>query len=143
MFSDGEDWRGDAIDAAAALRRAGTTVYAVGLGTAAGAPIPMTDHAGAVIGEKMDREGRTVVTRLDMRGLAAIAKAGGGALWSGDGAVGGVAAKLASVPASELEERRIVVHRERFQIVLACGLALLALAAAFFEAKSRWIVSGL
>ena len=39
LFSDGEDWRGDAVDAAASLRKAGTTVYTVGVGTAAGAQV--------------------------------------------------------------------------------------------------------
>ena len=124
LFSDGEDWQGDAVDSAAALRRAGTTVYTVGVGTAAGAPV-------------QSASGRTVVSRAEPTGLAAIAKAGGGAMWSGDGAVGAIASKLAGAQKSELEERRVVAYRERYQGVVAAGLLALACAALFGGGRRR------
>ena len=124
LFSDGEDWQGDAVDAAAALKKAGTSVYTVAVGTAAGAPITSAS-------------GRAVVTKMDPKGLAAVANAGGGQMWRGDGAIGGVAARLAAAQKSELEERRVIVYRERFQLAAAVGLALLAAATLLGDRRKR------
>ena len=53
----------------------GVTVYAVGLGTNRGAPIPIKDAEGRITGYKKDREDRVVTTRLDETALEQLALA--------------------------------------------------------------------
>jgi len=62
-----------AEQAARDLADAGYTLSVLGVGTPEGAPIPLADG-----GFVTDRSGRMVVPRLESRGLAALAAAGGG-----------------------------------------------------------------
>lgn len=73
LISDGENHEDDAVAAAKEAAQAGIRIYTVGVGSAAGQPIP-------VDGELLrDKDGNIVVTRLDEKTLRQIADAGGGA----------------------------------------------------------------
>src|SRR5882724_2089184 len=65
VFSDGEDHAGEVDAAIAEAAEQGIIVHTVGVGTAAGGPIPLRDNRGAVTGYKQDRQGRVVTTRLE------------------------------------------------------------------------------
>ena len=73
LISDGENHEDDAVAAAKEAAQAGIRIYTVGVGSAAGQPIP-------VDGELLrDKDGNIVVTHLDEKTLRQIAEAGGGA----------------------------------------------------------------
>jgi Ca-activated chloride channel family protein len=74
LITDGEDLTGGVEEAARAARAAGVRVFAVGIGSEAGEPIPERDAGGKVVGYKKDREGRVVMTRLDPTELQEIAR---------------------------------------------------------------------
>lgn len=76
VLSDGEDFGGRGVVAAARARAGGVVVHCMGFGSEAGSKI-VVDLPG---GEQFlrDAAGDDVLTRLDARGLAAIAAAGGG-----------------------------------------------------------------
>ena len=73
LLSDGEDFGGDYSDSIKALNDDGIKVISVGIGSAAGEPIPELDKHGNVVGYAKDKEGNTVMTRLNESDLAAIA----------------------------------------------------------------------
>jgi len=134
VVSDGEDQEGGVEDAAQALADAGIRVFALAVGTAAGAPIPLVDAAGNVSGYKKDRRGETVVTRLDRAALQAIAAKGNGEVYDLSSPERGVAAFRAALDRmerSELEGRRTIAWEDRYAVfafpALLCLLAALLL----------------
>lgn len=129
LLSDGEDLSGEEMEAAESLHAAGIKVYAVGIGSDAGEPIPELGKSGEVLGYKKDSQGNTVLSRLDRAGLEAVAQLTGGEFfYQPHGvAVQEVAARIDRLQKSELESRLTVRWDERFQVFLAPGLLLLAL----------------
>jgi Ca-activated chloride channel homolog len=127
LLSDGEDLSGEEMEAAESLRAAGIKVYAVGIGSEAGEPIPEFGKSGEVVGYKKDTSGNTVLTRLDRAGLEAVAQLTDGEFfYQPHGvAVPDVAARIDRLQKSELESRLTVRWDERFQSFLAPGLLLL------------------
>lgn len=78
LLTDGEDHAGQGAAAAARLRDRGIVVHVLGVGSEAGARIPVAREGG---GEQYLRDGggREVLTRRDDASLARVARSGGGA----------------------------------------------------------------
>jgi len=76
LLTDGEDHKSDPLGAAREAAAAGVRVYAVGIGTPDGEPIP--SEGGTY---HKDAKGGTVVSRLDESSLAQIARETGGAYY--------------------------------------------------------------
>lgn len=73
VITDGENHEDDPVAAAKQAADLGIRVYAIGVGTAAGQPIPKDG------GYMKNKDGEMVVTRLDETILRQVAKAGNGA----------------------------------------------------------------
>lgn len=131
LISDGEDLTGEVEASVAQLKDAGITVFAVGIGSEQGEPIPVFDKEGQMAGYQKDADGNTVLTRLDRSGLSAIAEATGGRLFYQPRAVAmaEVISEIDRMQKSELESRLTVRYAEGFQYFTAAGLLVLALAA--------------
>ncbi|MEN9787163.1 MAG: hypothetical protein RLZZ299_2427, partial [Pseudomonadota bacterium] len=132
VISDGED-HGDpgTLDLALARARdAGVHVYALGVGTPEGAPIPL---AGG--GFKKDRNGQVVVSRLQEDVLRRVAASTGGAYARAVPSDADVRAIVedeirGKLAAGSRGVRRERVWRERYQWPLAVALGAMALASA-------------
>ena len=138
VVSDGEDQEGGVDEAARTLADAGIHVLALAVGTPAGAPIPLLDAGGNVAGYKKDRRGETVVTRLDLAALQALAARGNGEVFDVSSPERGVAALRAALDRmerSELEGRAEVAWEDRYP--LAAFPALLLLLAALLVPEAR------
>ena len=70
LITDGEELEGDALAAATGIREQGVRLYAIGIGTPDGVPIPVRDERGAVTDYKRDERGEVVMTRLGEQLLA-------------------------------------------------------------------------
>ena len=129
LLSDGEDFGGDVDRAVAELKAAGIRVFAVGIGSESGEPIPLLDESGAVTGYKKDANGNTVLTRLDKADLARIAEATGGELFHQPRqvAMNGVVERIDRLQRAEMESRMTVRYEQRFQHFGVPGLALVLL----------------
>lgn len=75
LITDSEDHEGDAVEAARLAAENGIQVDVIGLGSAKGAPIPVLGRQGEYF---RDAQGQIVMTTLDEKLAAEIAKAGGG-----------------------------------------------------------------
>lgn len=77
LLTDGEDHESEELkEAQTAAQQEGIRIIAIGIGTPEGELIPQrTDVSGKVLEYKKDREGKTVVTKLDEQSLAALAAA--------------------------------------------------------------------
>jgi Ca-activated chloride channel homolog len=128
LISDGEDQEGGGLAAAKKLREAGIRLYAVGVGSQKGGPIPVRDESGNLVGYKKDRSGQPVVSAFRPDDLMKAAEAGGGKFWNasqGEEELDEFLREIGALNRTELAERRYVVHEERFQIPLALAVALL------------------
>lgn len=77
LLTDGEDHEPQELkEAQTVAQKEGIKIIAIGIGTTQGELIPQrTDVSGRILEYKKDREGKTVVTKLDEKSLAALAAA--------------------------------------------------------------------
>ena len=130
IVSDGENLSGDPRGALAAARGSGARVFAIGVGTPGGAPIPVLDERGRIASQKRDPAGHVVHSRLDESLLRDVTRRGGGRYERADG-TGRVALRIAdavrSDSGSETRGQTVRAYDERFGwFAAAAGLFLVA-----------------
>src|SRR5438876_3186970 len=138
LFTDGEDHDSGALAAAEKAAKAGLKVFTIGLGTANGELLRVTDEKGVVSYIK-DEQGNVVKSRLNESLLQQIATATGGFYLPlrGANSMKTLYDKgLALLPKSEISERLIRRYHERYQWPLALALAAL-LAEQFLPERKR------
>jgi len=128
VITDGENHEDDAVGAAKAAAEKGIKVFTIGMGMPDGAPIPMYDKNGNMLGYKKDRSGKTVVTKLNEDMLRQIAAAGNGSYVRASSATTGLSKILDDInkiQKMEIETRQFTDYEHRFQIFLMLALILL------------------
>ena len=136
LITDGEDQRGDALEAASAIAETGIRIFAVPVGGTEGEPIPVLDRGGNLTGYKKDKEGRTVLTRTDVAGLRDLTGRGNGLLLQGAGADLGVLKflpELEKMQKGEVESRLSVQYDDKYAWFAWPAFVLLCAAAALGE----------
>ncbi len=78
IITDGEDHEGNLKAKAEEAVDQGVLIYAIGMGSPTGAPIPVYNKAGLRIDYKKDRDGKVVLTKLDEATLQEITRIGNG-----------------------------------------------------------------
>ena len=133
LISDGENHEDDAVAAAKEAAQTGIRIYTVGVGSAAGQPIP-------VDGELLrDKDGNIVVTRLDEKTLRQIADAGGGAYIQAGNEEFGLNPIINDIRAMEGELFSSVVfeeYDEQYMYFFAIALILLVIEMLVGERKN-------
>jgi Ca-activated chloride channel family protein len=126
IVTDGESGEGDLDAAAEALRGEELPVFAVGVGSAQGGPVP-ADTADSPEPYHRDHIGRVVVSRLEEGDLRRVAESSGGvfARWDRPEEMRALVAGLGEVKARTLGARKSNERADRYQWPL--GLALLLL----------------
>ncbi len=125
VVSDGEDFGENLEPTLRALARSGTRVFAVGVGTAAGARLPQS--GGRLV---RDATGRPVVSRLRKAPLMQLAAQTGGqyvALNDRQNGLPAVLASLRAVQGPTEQVRTVAVADNHYRLPLSVALALLAL----------------
>jgi Ca-activated chloride channel family protein len=126
VLSDGESGEGDMEDAAGELRRLGLPVFAVGVGTVAGGPVP-ADSSEAPEKYHRNHIGQIVVSRLEEGDLKAAARTSGGAFahWDRPSEMRGLEIGLDGVRPRVLSARQAAERADRFQWPLGIAVVLL------------------
>ena len=124
VMSDGEDHEGEAVESAKRLAEAGVVVHSVGVGTNAGALIPIYDTQGRRADYKKDRRGKLVTSTLNDAMLREIAAAGSGVSVRFDGRSGSMDDLLGVI--ETMEKRTLKTHEysqfeDRYELFLACA----------------------
>jgi Ca-activated chloride channel family protein len=131
LITDGEAHDEAALDAVRTAAEEGVIFYTIGFGSPEGVPIPQLDAAGNNLGFKTDRQGQTVLSRLDETTLREIASAGNGRYFqatAGGSELDVLVEEINQLQKGDVSTQMQVQRIERFQLFL--GLALLALLAA-------------
>ncbi|MEM0966570.1 MAG: VWA domain-containing protein [Verrucomicrobiota bacterium] len=130
LITDGEDLEESGVREAQRAAGNGVTVYAVGVGTAEGSPIPIRDRSGRIEYVR-DESGQIVQSRLDETTLTEIAETTGGFYVplgsTGFGLEQVLNAGIGSIPEEEISSELQRTAIERFQWPLAIALFLLLL----------------
>jgi len=140
VFTDGEDHEGDLDPVLEKLADHGVAVYSVGCGTTRGAPIPLRDESGTLLGYKKDREDRVVTTRLSEDLLEHVALETGGRYYratTSEIEVDEIGQALSSLAEGELGTELRTRYEERFQIPLLVGWLALVVEALLGDRRRR------
>ncbi len=143
ILTDGEDHTPEELKEAQNIaQKEGIRIIAIGIGTQEGELIPQrTDVSGRVLEYKKDREGKTVVSKLDQQSLAALAQATQG-VYIQYTTPSQVASKVEE-SVKDLDRSRSVSssrarYKNRYQIPLTLAVFCLALALALpFRPKRK------
>ena len=127
LFTDGEDNEGTALEAAKAAGKDGLRIFTIGVGTANGELLRVTDTQGRSEFIK-DADGNAVKSRLNEALLRDISQETGGffMLLSGANTMNVLYERgLAPLPKSDLASQKVKRHHERYQWLLALAIVLL------------------
>lgn len=138
LFTDGEDLEGQVDKALKEAKEGGVIIYAVGIGTPQGKPIPIRDRNGIVVEYRKDPEGEVVVSSLDERSLAKIAVDTGGQYFratTSEKEIESLYDDISRLEKKDLESKLVQNFEDRFQYPL--GAAILFFAAGFWISEKR------
>ena len=136
IFTDGESFEGDARKAASKAAKRDIRVYTIGVGSAAGRPIPVDAEDGAAL--KKDQEGEIVISRLNVEELTAIAREGNGKFFRatpGEAELDDIYAEIRGLKGEEREKKYRILYDEKYRWLLLPGIAFLL--AAYFIPRRR------
>ncbi len=128
LFSDGEDLEGQVDRAVDKAREAGTVIYAVGIGTPQGMPIPTRDQQGNITEYRKDSDGQVVISSLDERSLADIANLTAGQYFratTSENEIDDLYSDISKLEKKEVESRLYQNYEDQFQYPLAFAILFL------------------
>ena len=141
IVSDGEDHEEQDQDAVAAAVEAGIQIYTIGVGSSAGAPIPIKRN-GILQYYKRDQDNNQVITKLNAQNLQNIAEWGQGKYIDGTQTkevVAQVQDILNAMDKTEFESKQFTDFKDQFQWFLVLALVLLLADSFMLERKTKWL----
>ena len=140
IITDGETHDDQAIDLAKKANETGIITHTLGMGLKKGGPIPIYKNGDSKEYRK-DRDGNTIVTKLNEQMLRDIANAGGGAYIRANNSKSGLNTLFKEINKMEKKDIGTMVftqYKDRFQIFLFISLLFLIFDLIFLERKNKW-----
>ena len=142
IISDGEDHEnGDAVKAAQEAAKHGIKIYTIGMGLDSGAPIPLYNKYGKKIGYKKDKDGNTIITKLDDNILRQIAEIGDGLYVRASNSNVGldkIYEDINKTEKSEIEANVFTDYDDQFQWFVGAAIILLIIEILLSSGKRKW-----
>lgn len=141
VITDGENHEGDAVEQAHLAAEKEINVYTIGMGSPEGGPIPVFNKYNNRIGFKKDRQGNTVITKLNEQMLQQIAAAGNGKFVRANNSKAGldeIFDDINKLEETEIESKMYSEYEDRFQYFIGVALLLLIIEVLMVERKSKW-----
>ena len=139
IITDGEDHEAAAVKAAEAAAEKGIAIHTIGMGSAEGAPIPI--YRGTVReGFKKDKEGNTIVTKLNEQNLQEIASAANGIYVrasNSDAGLNNVLDAINKLEKKQFDSKMYSDYEDRFQWFISASLLFLLIETFLTERKSK------
>lgn len=142
IITDGENHEDDPVKEAKTAADQGINIFTVGMGLPEGAPIPDYDAYNRQTGFKKDRQGNTVVTRLNEGMLQQIAAAGNGIYVRANNTQVGlnkIFDEISKLEKTEFESKIFSDYESRFHYFIALSLLFLIMEILIFERKNKWL----
>lgn len=129
LFTDGEDFSANLSELKEKLKQERVNIFAVGVGTAQGAPIPLYDHKGTLTGHQKNEEGNVVISRLNAPLLTKLTQEVGGmymAMEENSRDIQHIVQKVETYKKQQQEKKEISFFQEQYPyLILPALLALL------------------
>jgi len=141
VITDGEDQEKGAIEQAKKATKEGIIIYTIGMGTEKGGPIPLYRN-GRMTGYKKDREGHTVITRLNQVVLQKIASTGNGVFVRANSSKVGlnkILEEINQLDKQEIESQSFKDYESHFQIFAFLAILFLLIEFLMSERKGKLI----
>ena len=141
ILSDGEDHSEASTSIAEQASDEGIKIFTIGVGKAKGGPIPLK-RRGVLTGYKKDKNGETVITKLNEETLKQIAETSDGSYINGASTktvVDTIKNELNKLDRSEIESKQFADFEDQFQWFLGFGLFFVLLDLVFLERKTAWL----
>lgn len=140
IITDGENHEDDAIKLAEDAAKNDISIHTIGIGSDAGVPIPVYQN-GVPAGYKKDKDGNTVITKLNQKLLEDIAGAASGVFVKATNADVGLDAvlnKIAELDKKEIESKKYADYDDQFQWFAGAALVLLLIEFFINERVNDW-----
>jgi len=141
IITDGENHEDDAIEAAAIAAEQGIVVHTIGMGLSKGGPIPIY-RRGVQTGYRKDREGNTIITKLNETMLQQIAASGEGTYIRANNLQTGLSVlftELNKMEKVKFGSQVFTDYEDRFQYFLALAIFFLILEFFIAEKKNKYL----
>tara|TARA_B110000014_G_C20062230_1_gene553275 strand:- start:354 stop:1301 length:948 start_codon:yes stop_codon:yes gene_type:complete len=141
IITDGENHEDDALEQAKLTNEKGVLVHTLGMGLSKGGPIPIYNKYGNNIGYRKDKEGNTIISKLNEQMLQEIASAGGGTYVRANNTQAGLSALFSEINKMEKKEIGTMVftdYKDRFQLFLSIAFLLLFFDLILLSRKNKW-----
>ena len=139
VITDGENHDQNAILSAEAAVEKGITIHTIGMGSAEGSPIPVyRDNVRE--GFRKDKEGNTIVTKLNEQMLQELASSGNGVYVRASNSDAGLNTILSAIDKLEkkqFESKMYSDYEDRFQWFIAGAFIILLIETLLTERKSK------
>ncbi len=139
VITDGENHDQNAILSAEAAVEKGITIHTIGMGSAEGSPIPVyRDNVRE--GFRKDKEGNTIVTKLNEQMLQELASSGNGVYVRASNSDAGLNTILSAIDKLEkkqFESKMYSDYEDRFQWFIAGTFIILLIETFLTERKSK------
>ena len=140
IITDGEDHNDDAVSLAREAAEKGIVIYAVGVGTSNGTPIPI--YSGNQRSFRKDRQGNIVMTKLNEKILREITNAGNGSYIRATNNRLGLNMlfdQISAIEKKELETRVYSEYDEKFQYMIGLALIFILFDFILLERKNKYL----
>ena len=141
VITDGENHEDDAIETAGIAAEKGIAIHTIGMGSVDGAPIPL--YKGKTKkGFRKDKEGNTIVTKLNENMLQEIAAAGNGIYVRANNSATSLSLVLKEInelEKKEFESKIYADYTDWYQWPLGIALFFLLIEILISERKSKWL----
>ena len=130
LFTDGEDFSQNLNDIKQESVDAHLSIFTVGVGTTDGAPVPLFDEHGALIGHQKNSQGGVVISRLNEGILRALSYDAGGSyihVTDNDDDITALVRSVNSFDKEDLGDRKISRHEDQYHYFLLVSFICLAL----------------
>ena len=141
IITDGENHDEQAIESAKKASEIGVLVHTLGMGLSTGGPIPIYNQYGNPIDYRKDKEGKTIVSKLNEKLLIEIANAGEGTYVRANNSKSGLSKLFTEINKMEKKEIGTMVfteHKDRFQLFISVTILLLIIDLILLPRKNKW-----
>ena len=141
IITDGETHDEEAISSAELAQENGIYIHTLGMGLTKGGPIPIYNKYGSTSEFRKDREGNTIITKLNEPMLQEIAQVGMGTYVRANNSKSGLSILFDEINKMEKKEIGTMIftdYKDRFQIFIGMSLFLLILNIFLLQRKTSW-----
>ncbi|MEO0226171.1 MAG: VWA domain-containing protein [candidate division WOR-3 bacterium] len=140
LITDGENLEGNFMSAVKEAAEKNIRIFAIGIGSIEGSPIPILDEQGNFIQYKKDKDNNIVISRLAERELLVIAKLTDGRYFRSEGfLVNRLTEELDRMKKKDIGGGEYIQYEERYQSFLLTAFILIYIGIFISDRSGNWL----